>query len=402
MKILSLTTIYPNEQMDAEGRSVRFLDQALAKIGVGGTTLVLKPWVPLWLAEHSDRWKHLAVRRKIEESDGLRVIFSHYLHIPARYRLDLCVYAMTYQAIRLIRKYGWEFDVVHGECIYPASLAARLVARYFRVPFIITLRDDLSHLQDLYEMREAQKFFGPMFASVSAIFLIGPALMKNISAFLPPKAQPQLILAPNGVDIDGLEFFLHNLPKPSGHSWGRIVSVGNLYRFKGIHENLHALRLLDERGFKDWHYTVVGHGPYRKELESQAKEKGLGERVKFVGRLPHREAIRQIWDADIFSLPSWEEPFGNVYSEAAVCGRPAIGCRGFGAELTIRDGATGILVPPKDVSALADALLLLLTLPEQARKMGEEAQRHIRQFTWDRTAQIYKESISQVLSKGSL
>jgi hypothetical protein len=49
MQILSLTTIYPNEQVDAEGRSVAFLDRTLAKMGVEGATLVLKPWVPYWI-----------------------------------------------------------------------------------------------------------------------------------------------------------------------------------------------------------------------------------------------------------------------------------------------------------------------------------------------------------------
>jgi len=164
---------------------VAFLDQALAKIGVEGTTLVLKPWAPQSLARRIGRWKHLAVRRRIEEHDGVNVVFSHYLHVPVRYRLDLCVYSMAHRAIRLVEKYGWKFDVVHGECIFPASLAARIVARRFKVPFIVTLRDDLSHLAHLYKHRPAKKLFEPMFASASAIFVIGPALLRDTPKFVP-------------------------------------------------------------------------------------------------------------------------------------------------------------------------------------------------------------------------
>jgi glycosyltransferase involved in cell wall biosynthesis len=397
MQILSLTTIFPNEQSDAEGRSVMFLDQALAKMGVGGTTLVLKPWVPHFLAKRVDQWKHLAVRRRIEERDGTRVIFSHYMHISVRYRLDLCVYSMAHQAIQLIKRNGWTFDVVHGESIYPAALASRLVAQHFKVPFIITLRDDLSHLSSLYEGRKAKKLFEPMFASVSAIFAIGPKLMKDIPKFLPSSARPLMILAPNGIDVDSIDTVLNTLQHQTEHPWGHIVSVGNLYRFKGIHENLHALKLLHDRGMKDWRYTAVGEGPYRRDLESLAKESGFGDRVVFTGRLPHREAIRMIHESDLFCLPSWAEPFGNVFAETAVCGRPAIGCRGFGAELTIRDGETGLLVPPRDVDALAEALAYLLTHPEHARDMGQKARDHIRQFTWKNTAELYKQAMTQIL-----
>ncbi len=79
-----------------------------------------------------------------------------------------------------------------------------------------------------------------------------------------------------------------------------------------------------------------------------------------------------IHESDIFCLPSWAEPFGNVFAEAAVCGRPAIGCQGFGAELTIRDGETGLLVPPRDVEGLAEALAYLLTDPEQGEGDGAQ------------------------------
>jgi glycosyltransferase involved in cell wall biosynthesis len=124
----------------------------------------------------------------------------------------------------------------------------------------------------------------------------------------------------------------------------------------------------------------------------------VDQQVTFVGRVPHPEAIRHIRDADIFSLPSWGEPFGNVYAEAAMCGRPSIGCKGFGGEITIRDGETGLLVPPKNINELAKAMACLISHPERARHMGQVALTHVRQFTWDRTAEIYKKTMSTFLS----
>jgi teichuronic acid biosynthesis glycosyltransferase TuaC len=401
MKALSLTTIHPHEGFEAEGRSVRFLDQSLAKAGVAGTTLVLKPWVPSELAKRVEGWRHLAVRPRVDACPGGSVIFSHYPHVPVRYSLNLPARMMAMQAERLIRRHGVEFDFLHGHGYFPAASAACLLARRFRVPFIITLRDDLSHIASLYERRGGGKLFRTLFQSVSAVFLIGPALVREFPSLLPPGANPRAVLAPNGVDVEGIEKILAPLPLPPARPWKELVSVANLFRFKGIHENLEALRMVDQRGFRDWQYTVVGEGPYRQDLQALAKDLGLADRVNFIGRVPHHEAVRRIHGGDIFCLPSWEEPFGNVYGEAAVCGRPAIGCRGFGAEMTIRDGETGILVPPKDVPALAEALLLLLTHPERAKRMGEEARKIIRRFTWDRTAGIYKKVIESLLSGGA-
>lgn len=397
MRILSLTTIYPNEQVVAEGRSVAFLDQALAKLGVCGTTLVLKPWAPRWLASRVEKWNHLAVRSGAEVHEDRRVVFSHYLHIPQRYKWDLCVHSMARRAINLIKRRRYSFDVIHGQCIYPTALAARIVSRYFAVPFVITLRDDLSHLTDMYHAYpRAKGLFEDMLRSVSAIFVHGPAIKRDMPNFLPPGADPPVVLAPNGADVDGINAILDSLSKPEEHSWGRIVSVGNLYLFKGIHENLWAMKQLDERGLTQWHYTIVGEGPYRQELEGLAVELGLGQRVVFTGRVPHREAIRLIRDSDIFCLPSWAEPFGNVYAESAICQRPAIGCRGYGAELTISHGETGLLVPPKDVDGLADTLATLLENPKRAREMGQVAKKRVQQFTWERTAKLYMETIQKV------
>jgi teichuronic acid biosynthesis glycosyltransferase TuaC len=398
MQILSLTTIYPNAQTSAEGRSVAFLDEALARLDVKGTTFVLKPWAPHWLASRVDKWKHLAVDRRTIEQNGIKTVFSHYFHIPHRFQRTLCVYSMAHQAIRLVRKHCLEFDIVHGQSIYPTALAARIVANYFQVPFVVTLRDDLSHLSHWYEHDRARELFEPMFASVSAIFVHGPSLLRDIPKFIPSGAYPEILMAPNGVDIEGIQCILASLHPPPHHPLGNIVSVSHLYRFKGIHENLQALRLLNEIGLKGWRYTVVGDGPYRKELEGLSKELGLEQQVTFVGNVPYPEAIRYIRDADIFSLPSWGEPFGNVYAEAAVCGRPSIACKGFGGEITIRDGETGLLVPPKDVDALAGALSFLLSQPDRAKEMGKAARDHIPQFTWERTAQLYRQTLNRLVS----
>ena len=400
VSVLTLSTIYPNERVDSVGRSVAFLDRTLAVLGVKGTTLVLRPWVPRMLAERVTKWNHLAIRSRVVQENGLTVVFDQYLHVPRRYRLDWSACFMAGKVKRLIARHRWGFNLIHGQSIFPSALAAFLLSQHYKVPFVITLRDDLTHLEAMLDQGSScfRDLVHEMFRHVSAILVHGPAILRGIDRFLPEKRTIPVSLAPNGVDIGGIEQILASLPQKGDHPWGRIVSVGNLYRIKGIHETLMALRCLQDRGIRGWRYTVVGEGPYRRELESLAKESGFGDRVIFTGRLPHGEAIRMIHESDIFCLPSWAEPFGNVFAEAAVCGRPAIGCRGFGAELTIKDGETGLLVPPRDVEGLTEALVALLTNPERTKDMGRKARDHIRQFTWERTAGLYKETMEKVLA----
>jgi len=92
--------------------------------------------------------------------------------------------------------------------------------------------------------------------------------------------------------------------------------------------------------------------------------------------------MQAIADADIFALPSWGEAFGIVYLEAMARMRPVIGCLDNGAADIISDGVDGLLIPPHDEVALAQALGCLLSDPEQCRTMGTAGRQTAEQFTW--------------------
>ncbi len=90
----------------------------------------------------------------------------------------------------------------------------------------------------------------------------------------------------------------------------------------------------------------------------------------------------------VLALPSRYEGLGCVYLEAMACGRPAIGCLGQGIDEIIEDGSNGLLVPPGNAAALADALKALLRDPELRRRIGTVAQNTIRRrYTLDHQAQ---------------
>jgi len=68
--------------------------------------------------------------------------------------------------------------------------------------------------------------------------------------------------------------------------------------------------------------------PEEERLKELAKSLGIESKVRFLGKLPHSEVMREMASCSLFCLPSWNEGFGLVYLEAMSLGKPVIGCRG--------------------------------------------------------------------------
>ena len=110
--------------------------------------------------------------------------------------------------------------------------------------------------------------------------------------------------------------------------------------------------------------------------------------------------MRHMALCDMFCLPSWEEGFGVVYLEAMAHGKPVIACRGEGIEDVVTDGETGLLVKPRDVDSLAEAIRFLLDHSDKAKTIGEQARSLVLEnYTWEknaeRTLRVYKEVLGE-------
>jgi N-acetyl-alpha-D-glucosaminyl L-malate synthase BshA len=114
--------------------------------------------------------------------------------------------------------------------------------------------------------------------------------------------------------------------------------------------------------------VMVGDGPDRVHAEAEARELGLHEKVFFLGKI---EAVAPLLaGADLFLLPSASESFGLSALEALACGVPVVATDIGGASEILRDGVTGLIVPPRDPGRLAAAIETLLADPARAREMG--------------------------------
>jgi glycosyltransferase involved in cell wall biosynthesis len=149
-----------------------------------------------------------------------------------------------------------------------------------------------------------------------------------------------------------------------------VVAVGRLIPEKGFHLLIEAMASLPE----DALLWVIGEGSQRSELEALISRLGLRDRVTLFGSRDRVEHFLQ--GADVATCPStWEEAAGLVNLEASAVGLPSVASDNGGIPEFVRDGETGLLVPPGDATALAAALRTLYDDPERRRAMGAAARR---------------------------
>jgi glycosyltransferase involved in cell wall biosynthesis len=401
MHVLILTPVYPHPGNPTEGLFNKQHALGLARAGIRVTIIVCKPWLPAFLANSWERYRSLFHLRDFEERDGVRVIFVRYLHIPKYRGPNLTVASCSRSILSKIRCMTSKdsFDVIQAHSSWPVGVAAPIVADALHCPFVITM-----HIQDdarLVAWRKGAALFKRMLEKASVVVVVGRPLERFLRPWLSGTADGHLRIIPNGVDLKTIQEVVEESTR-KGRVRKRLISVGNLWPVKGIDVNLRALAGLDRLGVQWESYSVVGDGPERNRLERLAQELGIADRVHFKGRLAHRETLKEIVDADIFSLPSWREAFGVVYLEAMACGKPVIGCWGQGAEDIIRHEKDGLLVKPKNVEDLTTTLGHLLKNDEYACALGRSATVRAREFTWERNAEQYLDVYKEVCRVHSL
>jgi glycosyltransferase involved in cell wall biosynthesis len=196
-----------------------------------------------------------------------------------------------------------------------------------------------------------------------------------IDRFLLPDDFMRGKLAEGGLPADrmrvvGTPFVLPDRPAPRDE--GFVLFVGRLVPQKGILTLVEAMGRMERR---DARLIVVGDGPLRSDAAALAERAAPG-RVEFLGPL-FGDAMRETLQRCAFlCLPSeWYDNAPLVLHEAYAAGKPIIASRIDGIPEIVADGTDGMLVPPRDASALAAAIDTLLADPERRRRLGEAARR---------------------------
>ena len=283
------------------------------------------------------------------------------------------------------------FDIVHDNQGLGIGL---LLMKSFGVPLVATIHQPLSvdmrnavaQAEGLIEKIRRVVYHYPLFMQefvarrLDAIITVSEASAGTMElAFGIPRARIKVIY--NGIDTEMFR------PLEVSKERNNIIYVGNSEdRNKGAVYLLQALRYL--RDSTDYHLTLVDRPRQQLKLVPRLLRRyGLSTRVRFTGRVTTPQLVRHYCRAQISVCPSLYEGFGLPAAEAMACGLPLVATSGGALPEVVEDGVTGILVPPGDARALAEAMDNLMRDAQLRRRMGQAGrQRILEKFSWRKTA----------------
>jgi glycosyltransferase involved in cell wall biosynthesis len=188
-------------------------------------------------------------------------------------------------------------------------------------------------------------------------------------------------VVPNGVSTDQF----HPLPGIT-RELGRIIVTNSAdMPLKGMPYLLNAVAQLSRK--RAVRLVVIGTLKKNGTINNLIRSLGIGDQVSFTGRIDPRAFVREYAKASMAVVPSLYEGFGLPAAEAMACGVPVVSTTGGALPEVVGDA--GILVPPANTRALADAISRLLDHPAAAARMGEAGRRRTENlFTWQRAARL--------------
>ena len=306
----------------------------------------------------------------------------------------------TDAVVRRIRRYG-AYDLIHAN-FWMSGLVAAELKRALGIPFAVTFhalgrvrrrhQGDADHFPDARFAIEDR-----VVAEADAVIAECPQDRDDLIELY--RADPSRIaVIPCGFDpaemwpVDQAE-----ARRALGLGDERIVlQLGRLVPRKGVDNAIRGVARLRRRGVECRLLIVGGESndpdprltPEIGRLAEIARAEGVEDRVTFVGRRG-RDVLRLYYSAaDVFVTTPHYEPFGITPLEAMACGTPVVGSAVGGIKFSVRDGETGLLVPPGDADALGEQLARLFARPSLRRTLGARAQRWVNErFTWARVAQ---------------
>lgn len=354
LRVLTLAHVFPRAPTDPMGAFVLHLADALAARGLH--IEVIAP--------------HAASLADVETFGAVRVHRFHYA--PARWeclaytgvmhelvarsiinKILFACFLCAFWVETLHRSVSTRPHVLHAHWWMPGGLVGAFASYATRVPLVVTTHG--TDIEMLRRTRWAKPLARFVFARARAIVCVSTYLREQLLTLgVADAARVYVVPQPIHPLFRDWRLEIRDANHQSPIS-NLILTVARLTKQKSIDTLIDALAILRVRGCEA-RLEIIGDGPERAALEQYAREQNVYEYVEFLGMLPQAELPARYARATAFVLPSIREGVGLVFAEALLCGAPVIGTASGGVTDIIRDGETGLLVPPRDARALADAI----------------------------------------------
>ncbi|MDB5713414.1 MAG: glycosyltransferase family 4 protein [Sphingomonadales bacterium] len=378
LRVLTLATLFPDATRPQFGPFVERQTLGLAALADVEVRVVAPLGVPP-LGRFLERYRPLSALPLRENWKGLAVHRPRFAHIPGvggRFDAGLLTRALV-PVLREIRR-EFAFDVIDAEFFFPDGPAAVALGKAFDVPVSIKARG-----ADIHAWGSA----GPTLPQVVAagqtadgMLCVSAAMKADMVAL----GMPAERIAVHYTGVDHGRFFVRDRAAAKsalGMSGPVLVSVGALITRKG--HDLAIAALAEVPGAT---LVLIGAGPERAALETQALSVGVSDRVRFLGSIDQDRIADWLAAADVMVLMSASEGLANAWVEALASGTPVVIADVGGAREVLDRAEAGRMVA-REAGAVAGALRdLLVAQPDRNAVAGAAAR-----FSWDtNAAQLYE------------
>ncbi len=388
MKVLVVSHLYPSPGIE---RHLFVHEQILAlrELAVQARVLSPTPYVPRLL------WRDPRQRRRGQKPltavrDGVAAEYPRVLQPPRRLFFEHVGDMAYYRLRHLPSLRNAQYDLIHAHQALPDGALAQRLARDLRVPYVVTVHgaDVYQHLRSGGAVARRTR---DVLGGAAAVMANSSAVARLLADVVPAERLTVVLNGTTGLGetVEPASDYLPGEPL--------VLTAGYLIERKGMRELVAAAGILRRDG-RHVHLAFAGDGPLRDALAALAVAEGVAAEVHLLGRVPHARLLALMARADVFALPSWDEAFGLVYTEAMAQGTPVIATTGEGPEDFIEQGVSGYLAPARDPAALASIIAAVLDDPRAAARVGAAGRAAALALDWRRNARLTADAYARALS----
>lgn len=196
----------------------------------------------------------------------------------------------------------------------------------------------------------------------------------------------KLFLIYNGIKLDNIGYdpkktsAKNRTAVPESHFKINTATIANFYPTKGLKYLIESIKILQTKNYKI-KTIIIGDGPQRPELENLIKKYNLQDTIQLAGQQTNPWQYLSTCDVDIFVIPSVKEGLPYVLLEAMAAGLPIIATQAGGIPEIIKDQKNGLFIPPKNPTAIAQALEILIKNSNLKNQIARQAKIDIKKYS---------------------
>jgi PAS domain S-box-containing protein len=299
-------------------------------------------------------------------------------HYSTAWELATTLLSTYLEAAKVIREQ--KPDLLHVHFVYPSGVLAYLLARRFKIPYVLTAHgsDIPGYNPDRFE--GLHTLLKPLWRRI---------VSRAAAVTSPSKFLARLIQRQQPIDVDIVPNGYAAVNRPALPKRNLVLVVARMFPRKGVQHFIDSVTNLSD----DWEFVIAGDGPYLPVLKAQAHRAHCP--VNFIGFVDKTTLHDLYQQARIFVFPSIRENFPIVLLEAMDAGCAVITTDADGCAEVVGDA--GVVIQAGNSAQIRTALTHLMASPERCEELSRRARERVDLFRWPRVAGIYRDVFASVI-----